>query len=234
MRQGIIDQFWKGVSKQAPEPLAETSKAKESEDDSSSKGEADDLEKERVKIKTNEPNLTGASSKKTMASVLPAEVVMKLNYKQDTSGDLEDEAYNPKKHAPWDPTQETPFFFICQGFDKLGEQKGNNSVERKKKILSNLFKTIQTLSPNEVVKYYLFSTCRLDSEYIQGDIGVGTEILFKAAAFATGHKRKGIKDDVAKEGDLGIVIENKKSKTQTMDSFFSKQKDTRRITVLSV
>lgn len=78
-------------------------------------------------------------------------------------------------------------------------------------------------SPKELQDFYLFSTLRLDSDHLKTDIGVGNEILAKAVCGATNMKTKAVRLEVAKLGDLGLVIESKKSSSSTLNSFFSKK-----------
>lgn len=77
----------------------------------------------------------------------------------------------------------------------------------------------------------MFATGRLDAEYLQEDLGVGNETMIKACAAAIAGDKKNIKEDIIKMGELGKVIEDRKSKTQTMDSFFTKAKCSKRLTV---
>ena len=158
----------------------------------------------------------------------------KLEYKGTDIKKIETEDYDPRKNSPFENDQLCPFFFICQCFDLVADMKGANSVERKKRVLINMFKTLEVLSPLEVADFYLFATGRMDAEYLQDDLGVGTETMVKACSAATAADKKAIKDEISLKGDLGKVIEDRKSKTQTVDTFFSKSKCTKRLTFAHV
>lgn len=158
------------------------------------------------------------------------EIDIKLDYKSTEVLKIDTDAYDPKKHAPFEKGQSTPFFFICQCFDLVAEMKGANSVERKKRILINMFKTYQVLAPEELAEFFLFATGRLEAEYLQEDLGVGTETMIKACSAATASDKKNIKEEINQKGDLGKVIEDRKSKTQTVDTFFKKAKCEKRLT----
>lgn len=162
----------------------------------------------------------------------PAEphIEKKIDYKGSTVKDIDCESFNPAKDAPFASGQLVPFFFICQCFDQVADMKGANSVERKKRILINMFKTLQILAPSEVAEFYLFATGRLDAEYLQEDLGVGTETMVKACSAATAGDKKAIKEEITVKGDLGKVIEDRKAKTQTVDTFFTKAKCGKRLT----
>ena len=159
-------------------------------------------------------------------------VTKKLEYRTTEIKNIEFELYEPKKHAPFSKHQLAPFFFICECFDLVAEMKGANSVEKKKRVLINMVKTFELLNPSEAADFYLFATGRLDAEYLQEDLGVGNETMLKSCAHAAGSNRKTIKEEVDKVGDLGKVIEERKAKTQTVDSFFTKKVvDNKRVTV---
>lgn len=189
--------------------------------------------KASAKIKTESGKENGqADSKKSVSGMAQnaVDVPKKLDYRAESTKMIESEDYDAVKHAPFVKGQHSPFFFICECFELVATMKGQNSVEKKKRILINMFKTLELLKPEEVADFYLFSTGRLDAEYLQEDLGIGGETRIKAAAFAVGANKKNIKEDVDKVGDLGDVLEERKSKTQTVDTYFSKSVDTKRLT----
>jgi DNA ligase-1 len=55
------------------------------------------------------------------------------------------------------------------------------------------------------------------------ELGIGDSLLVKAVAVATGRKPEGVKEDYAKEGDLGIVALNSRTSQKTI-SFAAKPK----------
>jgi DNA ligase-1 len=124
---------------------------------------------------------------------------------------LETTQYDPIKHAPFKKDTPVPFRFICDSFDLMGNIRGQNSIERKKILVTNMFKTLQILRPQEVADLFLFLTGRMDAEYKQDDIGVGKEILLRSIAAATGCSKEKIETDNHKVGDLGDVLERRLS-----------------------
>lgn len=234
--QKNLDSFFKGPKKardeskdnNLPKPSAESkqedSPAATPLEKSSQKAKKSSNSKEMI-VEDSVPDKP--ESKKTQAAV-----TKKLEYKTTEIKNIEFELYDPKKHAPFTKNQLAPFFFICECFDIVAEMKGANSVERKKRVLINMIKTFELLNPTEAADFYLFATGRLDAEYLQEDLGVGNETMLKSCAHAAGSNRKAIKEEVDKIGDLGKVIEERKSKTQTVDSFFTKKVvDNKRVTV---
>lgn len=183
----------------------------------------------RVKVGKDAKPVENEKEKQLKFVPEPA-VEFKLDYKSTEVTKIDIEDYDPKKLAPFTSGQSTPFFFICQCFDMVAEMKGANSVEKKKRILINMFKTYQILAPDELAEFFLFSTGRLDAEYLQEDLGVGNETMVKACSAATASDKKNIKEEINQKGDLGKVIEDRKSKTQTVDTFFKKTKCEKRLT----
>lgn len=183
------------------------------------------IEKQTKKVKTE----NGGSLHKDMHPVI-AHIEKKRDYKSSEVKKIDSEDYDPKKDAPFEAGQDCPFFFICLCFDMVAEMKGANSVEKKKRILINMFKTMEILAPSEVAEFFLFATGRLEAEYLQEDLGVGNETMIKACCAATAADKKIIKDELATKGDLGKVIEDRKSKTQTVDTFFKKTVCGKRLT----
>lgn len=157
-------------------------------------------------------------------------VQKKAEYKPFNVEVLLKEKYNPSKEAPFEKGQPAPFFLICDAFDVIAEIKGQNSVEKKKRIFINMFKTFHDLASNEMADFFFFVTGRLESEYLQGDLGVGDEIVMKACMDTTSCTRKDLKDQMEKVGDLGMVHQTRKGNTQTIKHFVVGKADTGRVT----
>ena len=235
--QKNLESFFKGPTKKARDESKDNKPPKPAAEDSQADGSVSQpLEKSSQKAKkssnSKEMVVEESLTEKPESKKAQTTVTKKLEYKTTETKNIEFELYEPKKHAPFEKNQLAPFFFICECFDIVAEMKGANSVERKKRVLINMVKTFELLNPSEAADFYLFATGRLDAEYLQEDLGVGNETMLKSCAHAAGSNRKAIKEEVDKVGDLGKVIEERKSKTQTVDSFFAKKVvDNKRVTV---
>lgn len=154
--------------------------------------------------------------------------------------DESEEIFDPQTDCPFNEGQFAPFFLISDTFDTLSTIKGKNSQEKKKEIISNLFLCFIENAPEELSDLYFFCTGRLESEYIQPDLGVGNEIMMKGSADSVGMKigvfRKGVKE----VGDLGKYVEIRKKTQSTLGNFFGvkgkkdKDEDSKRITVSTI
>lgn len=216
--------------------LAGWAGAKEESKETPKEDSEKSLEKSTQKVKTSQNGVEKSQEDDKndgtmlLESIPKKKIEKSRDYKAESSTKIESDTYDPKKNAPFNKNEPAPFFFICECFDLISEMKGANSVERKKRIFINMFKTFETLNPEELADFYLFSTGRLDAEYIQKDLGVGGEIMSKATAEATTSNPKVVKEEVSKIGDLGMVFQQRKSKTQTVNTFFSAKADTKRLT----
>lgn len=86
-------------------------------------------------------------------------------------------------------------------------------------------------SPEELVELFLFATHRIDSDYIQKDLGIGAMTVLKAGAQAIGQQLVKFKKGATQEGDPGTHLAKKKATQKSMVSMFSKKVDGSRYTV---
>lgn len=187
-------------------------------------------EKPNVKVNLGSDSQEAKIADKAAAIAQIQTLTKKFEYKTFSVDVLAKDKYNPAKEAPFAAGQPAPFFLICDSFDVISEIKGQNSVEKKKRIFINMFKTMHDLAPKELADFFFFLTGRIESEYLQGDLGVGDEIVMKACMEATSSTRKDLKDQMEKVGDLGMVHQSRKGTTQTINAFFAGKPETGRIT----
>lgn len=119
-----------------------------------------------------------------------------------------------------------PFFLISDVFDTISTIKGQNSVDTKRVILTKMFEIILYANPNEIVDIYYFCCLRLNAEWLQNDLGVGTENLMKAISTACGRTITNLRADLKKFGDYGTLFENSKTSQNTLTTFFGNNTQT--------
>lgn len=146
----------------------------------------------------------------------------KLIYKKEKKS-IEEENYKPKTDPLFKDAEFSPFFIIADSFDILSTIKGENSQERKKELISKLMLIFIHHFPQELEELYLFTTSRMDSDYLQSDLGVGNEIMMKSGAESVGMKSKKFREGVKDKGDLGLYVEEMKKGQSTLGSFFTKK-----------
>lgn len=67
----------------------------------------------------------------------------------------------------------------------------------------------------------MFCSCRLDADYLQPDLGVGSEIMLKSSAAVLNIPIAKFRAGVKAEGDLGSFIEKNKGGSTIMANFLA-------------
>lgn len=75
------------------------------------------------------------------------------------------------------------------------------------RILSNFFRSVRSLSPNDLVYSVYLCVNKLAPDYEGIELGIGETIIMKAIADSTGRTLEQIKSDYKSRGDLGLVAE---------------------------
>ncbi len=112
-----------------------------------------------------------------------------------------------------------PFNVVADAFDLIAEIKGTNSKGKKRDIITRLIRSMIIHAPNEVEELYMFSSCRLDADYIQPDLGIGKEIMIKSCAAILNIPVNKFRAGYKAEGDLGMYVEKNKSGSTVMANF---------------
>mmetsp|Transcript_29278 Transcript_29278/g.52390 ORF Transcript_29278/g.52390 Transcript_29278/m.52390 type:complete len:608 (-) Transcript_29278:2357-4180(-) len=89
--------------------------------------------------------------------------------------------------------------------------------------MSNFFRSVAVLKPEQLVKAYYLSVSKLTADHKGIELGIGNETLFKAVAKATGLSEKQVKQQTNTLGDLGEVASTGKDKQKNLTSFFTKK-----------
>ena len=121
--------------------------------------------------------------------------------------------YHPVKHACWKHGQSVPYLALARTFKAIEEtSKRLRTIE----LLSNFFRSVIALTPNEFVLCVYLSLNKLAPAYEGIELGIGEHLLVKAVAESTGRNVAKIKSDIESYGDLGIVAENSRSNQKVM------------------
>ncbi|XP_067330679.1 DNA ligase 1 isoform X2 [Channa argus] len=102
--------------------------------------------------------------------------------------------YHPVDHACW----------------KQGQKLRNIET------LSNLFRSVLLLSPDDLLCCLYLCLNQLGPAYLGMELGVGETVLMKAVAQATGRQLDKIKAEAQEKGDLGLVAESSRSNQRMM------------------
>ncbi|XP_047444679.1 DNA ligase 1 [Mugil cephalus] len=139
---------------------------------------------------------------------------------KDVKGESEQADYNPSRpsyhpvdHACWKQGQKVPYLAVARTFEKIEEDSGRlRNIE----TLSNLFRSVLLLSPDDLLCCVYLCLNQLGPAYLGMELGVGETVLMKAVAQATGRQLDKIKAEAQEKGDLGLVAESSRSNQRMM------------------
>ena len=186
-----MDKFISKTSKSSEKKgIASFFKAKSPKKTTSKKASA----KKSPKLVNEEP-LVKKNLKKGISNIpsqKPASQIKKTEcYKDKKSPLISSEEYDPEVHAPFEEGQCVPFFLVADTFDALSNTTGKDSGNKKKDILARMMLSVIRNAPSELDELYFFATRRIESDYIQKDLGIGKETVVKAGASSI---NKGLKE----------------------------------------
>jgi DNA ligase 1 len=75
------------------------------------------------------------------------------------------------------------------------------------RILSNFFRSVVCLSPDDLIHCVYLCVNKLAPEYEGIELGIGETIIMKAIGDSTGRTVEQLKADYKSKGDLGLVAE---------------------------
>ncbi|OAD62767.1 DNA ligase 1, partial [Eufriesea mexicana] len=121
--------------------------------------------------------------------------------------------YDPINDACWKQGEKVPYIALTRTLELIE----NTSARLKMiEILSNYFRSVMVLSPDDLVPSIYLCLNQLAPAYEGIELGVAETNLMKAIAQCTGRTLSQIKADVQVVGDLGIVAEGSRSNQRTM------------------
>ncbi|KAG8140287.1 putative DNA ligase protein [Naja naja] len=122
-------------------------------------------------------------------------------------------SYHPVRDACWGPGQKIPYMAVARTFEYIEEESARLKIIE---TLSNLFRSVIVLSPQDLLPCVYLCLNRLGPAYEGLELGIGKTILMKALAQATGRQLDQIKAEAAEKGDLGVVAENSRTTQGTV------------------
>lgn len=121
--------------------------------------------------------------------------------------------YHPVDHACWKQGQKVPYLAVARTFEKIEEDSGRlRNIE----TLSNLFRSVLLLSPDDLLCCVYLCLNQLGPAYLGIELGIGETVLMKAVAQTTGRHLDKIKAEAQEKGDLGLVAESSRSNQRMM------------------
>ncbi|XP_011498498.1 PREDICTED: DNA ligase 1 [Ceratosolen solmsi marchali] len=122
-------------------------------------------------------------------------------------------SYHPVNDASWKEGQKVPYIALTRTFELI---EGISARLKIIEILSNYFRSVIVLSPNDLLASVYLCLNQLAPAYEGLELGIAETNLMKAIASSTGRTIAQIKAELQKVGDLGIVAEGSRSNQKTM------------------
>ncbi|XP_051170190.1 DNA ligase 1 [Leptopilina boulardi] len=174
-----------------------------------------------VKSKKKDKN---AKNKKEMSKKDKKENEEKNDKEEETENSEKKETtthdYNPSKSsyhpildACWRHEEKVPYIALTRTLELIEDTSGRLKIVE---ILSNYFRSVIVLSPNDLIASVYLCLNQLAPAYEGLELGIADTNLMKAIAQCTGQTLAQIKAKVQKVGDLGIVAEGSRSNQRTM------------------
>ncbi|RKO83965.1 ATP-dependent DNA ligase, partial [Blyttiomyces helicus] len=123
-----------------------------------------------------------------------------------------EEAKN-KDRVKWEAGKSVPYAALCTTFEEIEVITSRLQISA---ILTDFFKTVIRLTPDDLIPCIYLCLNRICPEYEGKELGIGESLLIKAIANATACTPKAIKEKMAKEGDLGKVAQASRTKQKTI------------------
>ncbi|XP_014599423.1 PREDICTED: DNA ligase 1 isoform X2 [Polistes canadensis] len=121
--------------------------------------------------------------------------------------------YDPINDACWKKDEMVPYIALTRTLELIEETSARLKIID---ILSNYFRSVIVLSPNDLLPSIYLCLNQLAPAYEGIILGVAETNLLKAIAQCTGRTLAQLKADVQSVGDIGIVAEGSRSNQKTM------------------
>ncbi|CAL8081991.1 unnamed protein product [Calicophoron daubneyi] len=121
--------------------------------------------------------------------------------------------YNPIEDANWEKGSSVPYLSLAKTFEFIESTSGRLKITE---ALCNFFRSVGLLSPSDLPICIHLCLNRLGPTYEGTELGVGETILLKALGMTTGVGLEHLKASLKKQGDLGTLAENIRSRQKTM------------------
>ncbi|XP_015187550.1 PREDICTED: DNA ligase 1 [Polistes dominula] len=121
--------------------------------------------------------------------------------------------YHPINDACWKKDEMVPYIALTRTLELIEETSARLKIID---ILSNYFRSVIVLSPNDLLPSIYLCLNQLAPAYEGIILGVAETNLLKAIAQCTGRTLAQLKADVQSVGDIGVVAEGSRSNQRTM------------------
>ncbi|KAI4471205.1 dna ligase 1/3 family member [Holotrichia oblita] len=121
--------------------------------------------------------------------------------------------YHPIDDACWKYKEKVPYLALARTFEEIEKISARLKIID---ILSNYFRSVIVLTPEDLLPSIYLCLNRLGPTYEGLELGIAATSLMKAIAQSTGRTLSQIKSETQATGDLGIVAEQSRNNQRTI------------------
>lgn len=121
--------------------------------------------------------------------------------------------YHPIDDAIWKEGEKVPYMALAKTFELIEDISARLKIIE---ILSNFFRSVIVLSPEDLVACVYLCLNQLGPAYEGLELGIADTYLMKAIGQCTGRTLAQLKADLQKMGDLGLVAEGSRLNQRMM------------------
>ncbi|XP_061380516.1 DNA ligase 1 [Danaus plexippus] len=121
--------------------------------------------------------------------------------------------YNPIKDACWKKSQDVPYLALAKTLEVI---EATSARLKMVEILSNYFKSVIALTPEDLLPSIYLCLNQLAPAYKSLELGIAETYLMKAVGQCTGRTLAQMKAAAQRCGDLGLVAEQARATQRTM------------------
>ncbi|XP_026489293.2 DNA ligase 1 [Vanessa tameamea] len=165
------------------------------------------LNKFMVKVEKSENSETKNNKENIQNDQEKPEIVAEVDYNPAKS------KYHPIKDACWSKGQAVPYLALAKTLEVI---EGTSARLKMVEILSNYFRSVIALTPEDLLASIYLCLNKLAPAYHSLELGIAETYLMKAVGQCTGRTLAQMRSAAQRSGDLGLVAEQARATQRTM------------------
>ncbi|XP_050355827.1 DNA ligase 1 [Nymphalis io] len=165
------------------------------------------LNKFMVKVEKSDDNDTKNNKENVQNDQEKPDIVAEVDYNPAKP------KYHPIKDACWSKGQEVPYLALAKTLEVI---EGTSARLKMVEILSNYFRSVIALTPEDLLASIYLCLNKLAPAYHSLELGIAETYLMKAVGQCTGRSLAQMRSAAQRSGDLGLVAEQARATQRTM------------------
>ncbi|WCJ41591.1 DNA ligase 1 [Euphorbia peplus] len=120
--------------------------------------------------------------------------------------------FKPENMVFWGKGERVPFIFVCSALESIEEESGRILITN---VACNMLRTVMDTTPEDLLALVYLLAKKVAPAHEGVELGIGEAMIIKALGEAFGNSETQVKKEYEKQGDLGLVAKDSRSK-QTM------------------